>query len=166
MNFIKNNIKKIKEEFNFLNLNLEQECLIKIIYIETMLFLKNKNNIKKMKENLKINFFLLYEHLIYLIKLLFNYENNCFFFVKQSLFFIIIMKYLLFVIIKKVLISIFSFNYSIVIINVKSKINFKNKKTDVLDISSKDKFIFFKYVSYNVLYFILSKIFFLISYFI
>ncbi|MGP4128097.1 MAG: hypothetical protein ACTXNS_00155 [Candidatus Carsonella ruddii] len=157
---------KIKEEFNFLKKEVEREFLIKIIYIETMLFLKNKNNINEIKKNLKTNFFLFYNYLIYLIKSLLNYENNLFIFAKQMFCFVIIIKFLLFLIIKKIIISIFSSNYLIFIVNFKEKINFKSKKADILDILSKDKFIIFKFILENLLYFIFSKIIFLISYFI
>ncbi|WGS66700.1 hypothetical protein MEJ65_00165 [Candidatus Carsonella ruddii] len=159
-------MKKIKEEFNFLKINLKKDFLIKIIYNETMLFIKNKNNINRIKENLKINFVLLCDYILSSLQSLMNYEDSLFFFVKQALIFIIVMKHLLFVIIKKIIVSIFSLKYSIIFINFKIKKDYEIKKTDILDVSSKDKFIFIKYIIKNSLHFILNIMIFFINYFI
>ncbi|XZR53032.1 MAG: hypothetical protein ACM3Q5_00165 [Candidatus Carsonella ruddii] len=162
----KKNMKKIKEEFNFLNLDLKKEFLLKIIYNETMLFIKNKNKINKIEENLEMIFFLFHNYSTDLIKFIINYENKLFFLVKQFLFFIILMKYLFFVITKKIIISIFTCKYSFFIINFKNNINLKYKKTEIIDTLSKDKFMYTKYVSEKVIQYILNILVFLIDYFI
>ncbi|WMC20490.1 MAG: hypothetical protein PNH44_00160 [Candidatus Carsonella ruddii] len=137
MNFLKKIfIKKINEKYSFLKLNLKKDFLIKIIYNETIMLLKNKNNINKIKEFFVLIFFSLYLYINNIIKSIFNYENDLFF-IKQILFFIIIMKYLFFVMIKKIILS-HSFNYSILFIECNKK---KIKNKDILDFSSKNNLL-------------------------
>ncbi|XZR52623.1 MAG: hypothetical protein ACM3Q7_00165 [Candidatus Carsonella ruddii] len=148
MNFFKKKfMTKINKKFSFLKINLKKESLIKIIYIETILFLKNKNNINKFKRIFKEKFFSFYECICNLKKSIFNYKNDLFF-IKQILFFVIIIKYLLILIIKKILISFYSLNYSIFFIKCNSKKSFKNK--DILDVSTKDNFILIKFIFENL----------------
>ncbi|WMC19894.1 MAG: hypothetical protein NVS86_00160 [Candidatus Carsonella ruddii] len=161
MNFLKKIvIKKMNEKYNFLKLNLKKDFLIKVIYNETMLFLRNKDNINKIKEFFVLTCFSLYFYINKIIKSIFNYENDLFF-IKQILFFIIVVKYLFFVIIKKIIFSN-CFNYSILFIKCNKKKNLKNK--DIVDLSSKNNLLKninnnFNFIFDDIIFFISSIIY-------